>query len=63
LQDELGQMHEYRIVGPDEFDHASKYISMDAPLAKALLKRRLYDEISVQLPAGKCIYTIIKIRY
>lgn len=63
LQDESGQTHEYRIVGPDEFDHASEYISMDAPLAKALLKRRLYDEISVQLPTGNSIYTIVKIRY
>jgi transcription elongation factor GreB len=63
VEDDSGAWHEYRIVGPDEFDHATEYISMDAPLAKALLKRRLHDEISVQLPTGVCVYTIVKIRY
>jgi transcription elongation factor GreB len=63
LEDELGQMHEYRIVGPDEFDHAPDYISMDAPLAQAMLKRHLYDEITVQLPTGVSVYSIVKIRY
>ena len=40
LEDEAGKIYEYRIVGPDEFDDEDEYISMDAPLAKAILKRR-----------------------
>lgn len=63
LRDEAGEENEYRIVGPDEFDHVPGYISMDAPLAKALLKKRLHDEISVSLPSGTRVYCIINIRY
>ena len=37
----------YRIVGPDEFDLAPGYISMDSPLGRALLRRALDDEVTV----------------
>lgn len=63
LEDEAGEINEYRIVGPDEFDDADEYISMDAPLAKALLKRRLDDEVMVHLPQGEKRYFITAIRY
>ncbi len=63
LLDEEGNKREYRIVGADEFDHANSYISVDAPLAKALLKKKLDDEISVSSPSGSTIYCIINIRY
>ena len=63
VQDQAGVEAEYRIVGPDEFDHAPGYISMDAPLAQALLKKRLNDQISVSLPSGTQVYCIISIRY
>src|SRR5580704_801720 len=42
----------YRIVGPDEFDMAEGYISMDSPLGRALLARRLDDEVTVEVPGG-----------
>ena len=63
LEDEAGEIYEYRIVGPDEFDDEDEYISMDAPLAKAILKRRLDDEIVVKLPRGEKRYCISAIRY
>ena len=63
LKDKRGEHTEYRIVGPDEFDHAPAYISMDAPLAKALLKKRLHDEIHVKLPVGDQVYYVAHIRY
>ena len=63
LQDEAGAISEYRIVGPDEFDDADEYISMDAPLAKALFKRGLDDEIVVCLPDGEKRYRVKAIRY
>lgn len=63
LEDDAGEISEYRIVGPDEFDDADEYISMDAPLAKALLKRRLDDEVVVHLPQGEKRYLITAIRY
>ncbi len=53
----------YRIVGPDEFDMADDYISMDAPLARALLRRSLDDEVSVDLPGGKRSCVIVAVQY
>ena len=46
------------VVGPDEFDLASDYISMDSPLGKSLLGKRLDDEITVALPAGAQTFTV-----
>ena len=43
----------HRIVGPDEFDKAEGYISMDAPLARALMRKALDDEVKVPLPGGE----------
>lgn len=63
LEDEFGETSKYRIVGPDEFDDAPEYISMDSPLAKALMKKRINDEIDVRLPKGKQVYCIIDVSY
>jgi transcription elongation factor GreB len=63
LENECGEQSEYRIVGPDEFDDAPEYISMDSPLARALMKKRIDDEVSVNLPNGNQVYGIIAIRY
>ncbi|AJQ96472.1 transcription elongation factor GreB [Gynuella sunshinyii] len=52
-----------RIVGPDEFDTDKQYISMDSPLAQALLKRSLHDEVTVVRPAGTIEYWIESISY
>ena len=53
----------YRIVGPDEFDMAGDYVSMDSPLGRSLLGKRLDDEISVVLPSGVETIIIVDIRY
>jgi transcription elongation factor GreB len=53
----------YRIVGPDEIDREPRYISMDSPLARALLGRRLDDEVMVELPAGNERFVIVDIEY
>ena len=63
LEDEAGNEVEYRIVGPDEFDATQKLISMDSPLAKALFKKTLDDEIAVEVPGGKKSYVIVAISY
>ncbi len=47
LQDESGATRCYRIVGADEFDAADNYISVDAPLARALIGKRIDDEVSI----------------
>ncbi|GLS24718.1 transcription elongation factor GreB [Marinibactrum halimedae] len=53
----------YQIVGPDEFDVKSGKISMDSPLAKALLGKRLDDEIFIQKPEGDETFWIADILY
>ncbi len=63
LETASGELRRHRIVGPDEFDAAPGCISMDAPLARALLGRRLDDEVSVDLASGAVTYTIVGIEY
>jgi transcription elongation factor GreB len=63
LEDEQGDRREHRIVGPDEFDQAPGYISMDAPLARALMRKALDDEVKVELPGGERLLAIVAIRY
>jgi transcription elongation factor GreB len=63
LEDEAGRERTYRIVGADEFHPARGWISMDSPMAKALMRKGLDDEITVELPEGKFAYLITGIRY
>jgi len=63
LETDAGEVAEYRIVGPDEFDPAQGLISIDSPLARALLKRAVDEEVTVTLPRGRTVYTILDIRY
>jgi transcription elongation factor GreB len=63
LEDEAGEEHTYRVVGPDEFDAARGFISMDSPLGRALLGREVDDEVTVRRPKGHATYTLVKIRY
>ena len=53
----------YRNVGPDETDAKRGWISIDAPLARVLLKKRIDDDIEVQLPSGTVRFAIIEVRY
>jgi len=53
----------YRIVGPDETDAKLGWISVDAPLGRALLGRRVDDEVRVALPAGDAAFVIAAIGY
>jgi transcription elongation factor GreB len=63
LEDEAGEEVEYRIVGPDEFDAEKAYISMDAPLGRALMRKGIDDEVRVELPGGARTYVVISVRY
>jgi transcription elongation factor GreB len=58
-----GETRWHRLVGPDEFDMASEYLSMDSPLGRSLLGKRLDDEVTVQLPAGPQTFTVTAISY
>lgn len=64
LLDEQEKEFRYRIVGPDEIGDENGYISMDSPLAKAMLKKQLGDEIMLSKPDGSEVwYEILKIEY
>lgn len=63
LEDNAGKEKTYRIVGPDELDPKKGWISMDSPVAKAVLKKYVEDEISVETPNGTQVYYISEINY
>jgi transcription elongation factor GreB len=63
LEAEDGTRARYRLVGPDEFDLAPGYISMDSPLGRALLRRARDEEVSVETPGGSRAYLIVAIDY
>ena len=58
-----GGSREYRLVGPDEFDFAPEYVSIDSPLGRAVLGKALGAEIAVGTPEGERQYEITRIRY
>lgn len=53
----------YRIVGADETSAANGFISVDSPLARALLGKPIQSEVSVQLPERLANYRILNISY
>ncbi|MCE7031618.1 transcription elongation factor GreB [Lysobacter sp. GX 14042] len=60
---ETGESHRYRIVGPDETDARLGWISIDSPLARAMLKKRIDDEFTAELPGGPRSYAIVAVEY
>ena len=63
LRDNTGVTHSYKIVGPDETDARKSAISMDSPLAKALLAKRVDDEVVLDTEDKRVVMNVISIRY
>ena len=63
VADEDGKRKRYRIVGPDETDAKLGWISIDSPLARAMLKKRVDDEFEAELPGGMQRFYIIDVVY
>ncbi|MCZ2722125.1 transcription elongation factor GreB [Marinomonas sp. 15G1-11] len=63
LEDELENVKRYRIVGPDELDHHPDYISIDSPVARALLKKEEGEEVSIRVEGKEKLYTLEDIEY
>jgi transcription elongation factor GreB len=63
LEDDAGRRRRVRIVGPDETDHAPRYVSVNSPVARALLGRRIDDEVTVVTPRGKVRQLILDVSY
>jgi transcription elongation factor GreB len=53
----------YRIVGADEFGMDKRYISLDSPLAQALLKKTFDDQVQIHNEVQKTQYTVFDIQY
>jgi transcription elongation factor GreB len=63
LEDDSGTTYRYRLVGPDEFDAEPDYISIDAPMARVLLKKKVDDDIELRQGDAVNQYTLISIDY
>ena len=63
IEDDDGQTLSFRIVGPDEIYGRNDYISIDAPMARALLKKQVDDMATVQTPTGLKDWYIVAIHY
>jgi transcription elongation factor GreB len=63
LEDDAGEVLRYRIVGPDETDAARGWISVDSPLARAALKKRVDDEFEAELPGGRRRFVVLAVSY
>ncbi|MDH2926204.1 transcription elongation factor GreB [Lonepinella koalarum] len=63
LETESGELKQYRIVGCDEFEPAKNWISIDSPVARALIGKQLDDEVRVNTPSGKMLFFVNRIWY
>jgi transcription elongation factor GreB len=63
LETGIGEQRRYRIVGPDELDMGDDHISMDAPLGRTLLGKRLDEQIELAIGERTQRYTIVAVEY
>ena len=63
IENEAGEVKRFRIVGYDEIYGRKDYISIDSPMARALLKKAVGDEATVQTPQGEMCWWINEISY
>jgi|TARA_R110002072_G_scaffold85422_1_gene193593 transcription elongation factor GreB len=63
IENEASDKKRFRIVGGDEIFDKTDCISIDSPMAKALLKKEVDDEVMVMTPSGKAFWFITSIEY
>lgn len=63
IENDKGFMKRFRIVGYDEIFDTKDYISIDSPMAQALMKKEVGDEIVVKTNAGEFVWKVKKIEY
>jgi len=63
VEDEQGQLAIYRGVGPDETDASQGFISVQSPMARALLGKSVGDDVTVPRPRGAAEFVIQAVRY
>ncbi|EMC8779998.1 transcription elongation factor GreB [Providencia rettgeri] len=63
LEDKNENIRIFRIVGADEFNPTKQWISIDSPVARALIGKQVDDEITVNTPGGQVTYFVLEISY
>ena len=64
IENDDGDTKSFRIVGPDEiYGGVKDYVSIDSPMARALLKKEVDDEFTVRTPEGDKEWFVNAIRY
>ena len=63
IKNQRGDQKRFRIVGYDEIFDTKDYISIDSPMARALMQKVVGDEVVVKTHAGEFIWQIVKIEY
>lgn len=63
LENEKEETARYRIVGADEIDTHNGCISVDSPMAKALIGKKVDDEVYVKTPEGEVLWWVVEISY
>ncbi|MCH5528921.1 transcription elongation factor GreB [Pseudomonas syringae pv. syringae] len=63
IENEAGDLKKFRIVGYDEIYGRNDYISIDSPMARALLKKEVGDEVLVNTPEGEKLWFVNSIDY
>lgn len=63
IENDAGDIKKFRIVGPEEIYGRNDYISIDSPMARALLKKEVDDEFVVKTPEGEKEWFVLSIKY
>ncbi len=63
IENNKGVQKRFRIVGYDEIFDTKDYISMDSPMALALMNKQAGDEVTVKTSAGEFVWRVTKIEY
>jgi transcription elongation factor GreB len=63
IEDEDGQIKIYQIVGEDELEPGKNKVSWKSPIAKALLGKKVGDEVEIQRPSGALAAEILEIAF
>jgi transcription elongation factor GreB len=63
IENQKGMQKRFRIVGYDEIFNTKDYISMDSPMAQALMNKEVGDEVVVKTGAGEFVWRVTKIEY
>ena len=63
IENDKGEQKRFRIVGYDEIFDTKDYISIDSPMARALMKKEVGDEAVVKTDAGEFVWHVTKIEY